>query len=93
MTDDDNPYVQKFDNNGLFLTRWGGAGKGDGEFSHATGIAVDAQGNVFVADYENKRVQKFNSAGEFITQWTMGGDVKITGTPEAIFVDERDKCT
>jgi DNA-binding beta-propeller fold protein YncE len=81
--------VQKFDNNGKFLMKWGRAGQGDGEFSHATGVAVDARGNIFVADYENKRVQKFNSLGESIVKWNMGSDSKIIGTPEAIFVDEQ----
>ena len=67
--------------------KWGGEGTGDGQFSHATGIAVDADGSVFVADYENKRVQKFDPAGTFITTWNMGEDIKASGTPEAIAVD------
>jgi DNA-binding beta-propeller fold protein YncE len=87
VTDDGNPFVQKFDNNGQFLMKWGGQGSEDGQFRHATGIAVDAQGNVFVADYEDKRVQKFNPQGEFVAGWTMGSDLNSTGTPEGIAVD------
>ena len=67
--------------------KFGGAGRGDGQFSHATGIAVDSNGNIFVADYENKNVQKFDSIGNFIVTWDMGGDVEFKGTPEAIAVD------
>ena len=89
MTNDSNPYVQKFDNNGKFLMKWGGQGKDDGQFNHATGIAVDAQGDVFVADYNNQRVQKFNPQGEFISAWTMASDLNSTGTPEGIAVDDR----
>ena len=87
VTDDGNPFVQKFDNNGKFLMKFGGGGVDNGQFRHATGIAVDAQGNIFVADYQNKRVQKFNNAGEFITQWRMGMDITVAGVPEAIGVD------
>jgi sugar lactone lactonase YvrE len=35
------------------------------------GIAVDAQGNVYVADTNNKRIQKFGSDGAFVTQWAV----------------------
>jgi DNA-binding beta-propeller fold protein YncE len=87
VTDDANPFVQKFDNDGNFLMKWGGKGTGEGQFSHATGIAVDADGEVFVADYQNKRVQKFDPTGKFISTWTMGEDIKAEGTPEAIAID------
>jgi DNA-binding beta-propeller fold protein YncE len=79
--------VQRFDNDGQFLIKWGGQGREDGEFSHATGIAVDAQGNIFVADYNNKRVQKFNAQGDFLSAWTTASDLNSTGTPEGIAVD------
>ena len=91
VTDDGNPFVQKFDSNGQFLMKWGGAGEGDGQFSHATGIAVDAQGNTFVADYENKRVQKFDPAGNFVVAWEMGEDLNVRSVPEAIAVDADGK--
>jgi DNA-binding beta-propeller fold protein YncE len=67
--------------------KWGGQGREDGQFSHATGIAVDLQGNIFVADYNNKRVQKFNPQGGFVISWTTANDLNSTGTPEGIAVD------
>ncbi len=95
VTDDGNPYVQKFDNDGNFLMRFGGDRNGsessDGKFSHATGIAVDDHGNIFVADYETKYVQKFDESGVFITSWKMGEDIGVTGTPEGIAVDKDGK--
>ena len=36
----------------------GGAG-GDGQFDSSYGVAVDAEGNVYVADSGNHRIQKF----------------------------------
>ncbi|HUM72482.1 MAG TPA: hypothetical protein PLK31_26960, partial [Chloroflexota bacterium] len=52
---------------------------------HPTGIAVDADGHVYVADYETRRVQKFDSEGNFLLGWGM--TVDPTGTPEGLAVD------
>ncbi len=37
------------------------------------GVAVDAEGHVFVADTWNHRIQKFDSNGGFLTEWGMDG--------------------
>jgi hypothetical protein len=37
VADPGNYRVQKFTNNGTFLTTWGSMGSGDGQFSSATG--------------------------------------------------------
>ena len=71
--------------------KFGDQGRGDGQFSHATGIAVDGQGHIFVADYNNQRVQKFDGQGAFITAWTMASDLNSTGTPEGIAVDAQGR--
>ena len=34
------------------------------------GVAVDRQGNVYVADTYNNRIQKFNSQGGFLDVWS-----------------------
>jgi sugar lactone lactonase YvrE len=46
----------------------GGRGTGKGEFDFPTGIAVDRNGNVFVADTNNGRIEKFSPKGTFLTQ-------------------------
>ena len=38
-----------------------------------SGVAVDASGNVYVADTDNNRTQKFDSSGSFLLTW--GRDV------------------
>jgi DNA-binding beta-propeller fold protein YncE len=78
-----NNRVQKFDSDGHFLTMWGSPGSGPGQFSfrhmglggalYAGGVAVDAQGHVYVADSENQRIQKFDSSGQFLLQWGSQG--------------------
>ena len=56
--------------------RWGTAGSGNGQFKLPLGIAVDAAGNVYVADAGNDRIQKFTSDGVFLNAWgTFGSGV------------------
>jgi DNA-binding beta-propeller fold protein YncE len=65
-----NARVHKFAPDGRLLFSWGEPGSGPGQFNLPHGIAVDREGNVFVADRENSRLQIFTARGEFITQWT-----------------------
>ena len=58
-TDNDNSRIEKFTNNGSFITSWGSYGTGDGQFDVPFGIVVDPSGNVFVVDEENNRIQEF----------------------------------
>ncbi len=46
---------------------WGSYGSGNGQFNEPKGIAVDTDGNVYVAD--SCRIQKFTGDGQFITSW------------------------
>jgi uncharacterized protein (TIGR03663 family) len=42
---------------------------GDGQFREPWGIAVDAEGRVFVADTWNGRIQVFDNQGNFVRKW------------------------
>lgn len=55
------------------LLKWGSAGSGISQFNQPRGIAVDAAGNVYVADMGNHRIQKFNANGVFLAQWGSKG--------------------
>ena len=47
----------------------GAPGSGDGQFNDPSDIAVDADGNIFVADRGNHRIQVLTRDGDFITSF------------------------
>ncbi len=66
--------ILKFKSDGTFLMQWGSVGSGDGEFAQfVEGIAVDRDGNVYVADAGNARIQKFSPDGKFLAKWGSDG--------------------
>jgi DNA-binding beta-propeller fold protein YncE len=66
----------------------GGRGAGKGEFDSPTGIAVDANGNILVADTNNGRIEKFSSTGAFLSIiGTKGSGHGQLGEPNGIAVD------
>jgi DNA-binding beta-propeller fold protein YncE len=65
-----NARVHKFSADGKLLLSWGEPGSGPGQFHLPHGIAVDAEGVVYVADRENSRVQLFTGDGTFLAEWT-----------------------
>jgi hypothetical protein len=80
--------IQKFNSAGMFLGKWGSLGNGDGEFGGTTGVAVDADGNVLVADRTNSRIQKFTSDGTFLGKWgTVGNGDGQFANPFGVAVD------
>jgi DNA-binding beta-propeller fold protein YncE len=55
---------------GLVLQEGGVAGGGYGQFSYPRGIAVDNDGNIYVADSRNHRIQKISGKdGKFLDQF------------------------
>jgi DNA-binding beta-propeller fold protein YncE len=55
-----------------FLTKWGSTGAAERQFDNPWGVALDAEGNVYVSDTENNRIQKFNRNGAFLRMWGWG---------------------
>lgn len=46
---------------------------GPGQFDGPFGVALDAGGNLYVADRYNHRIQKFDANGSYLTQWGVYG--------------------
>ena len=72
VTDADQRRVKVFDAQGRFLTQFGRAGEGPGEFRRPTGIAVDrVRGLVYVVDTQQGRVHAFSLEGATVA--VLGG--------------------
>ena len=66
----------------------GGRGSDKGLFDAPTGIAVDANGNVLVADTNNGRIEKFSPTGAFLsTMGIKGTGYGKLGAPNGIAID------
>ena len=51
------------------VATWGSSGNGRGQFNEPRGLALDAAGNVYVADSKNHRVQKLSASGDVLAMW------------------------
>lgn len=49
--------LQVYNADGEFLFKFGSHGEGNGQFNAPTGVAVDSNGNIIVADWGNSRIQ------------------------------------
>jgi hypothetical protein len=65
-----NARVHIFSPKGELIRSWGEPGTGPGQFHLPHGIAVAADGRVFVCDREGDRIQIFSPEGEYLAQWT-----------------------
>ncbi len=61
--------------------RGAGEGEGPGEYREPRGIAVDVNGNVYVADFRNARIQRFGPDGLFIGMWGRRGSPRAVQGP------------
>ncbi|HYC46470.1 MAG TPA: peptidyl-alpha-hydroxyglycine alpha-amidating lyase family protein [Burkholderiales bacterium] len=65
-----NARVHIFSPKGELVRSWGEPGNGPGQFHLPHGIAVAADGRVFVCDREADRIQIFSPEGEYLSEWT-----------------------
>ncbi len=82
VADTFNNRIQHLASDGSVLQVWGSfadISKGEapgGTFFEPWGIAVGADGSVFVADTWNHRIQKFTAVGKFVTMWGYFGQAE-----------------
>jgi hypothetical protein len=76
-----NSRVAKVDKDGNWLKSWGEPGDGPGQFNTPHSIAVDAQGQVYVADRGNRRIQVFDGEGKFLRRITIDVPVDPNARP------------
>jgi tripartite motif-containing protein 71 len=63
--DDGNSRIQEFTETDKYLTQFGSAGSGAGQFSGPMNVAF-AAGDVYVTDEGNNRIDEFSTTGSFI---------------------------
>ncbi|GIS95121.1 MAG: hypothetical protein CM1200mP22_23580 [Dehalococcoidia bacterium] len=61
-----NNRIKKFTSEGVFVSKWGTLGTGDGQFNYPLGVSVASDGSVYVADAFNHRIQKFTPEGSLL---------------------------
>jgi uncharacterized protein (TIGR03663 family) len=75
-----NHRIQKFDQNGKFLNRWGIAGTAEDGLDRLwgpRGLAVSKDGKIYVTDTGNKRVMVFTSDGKPLFEFDKTGDASL----------------
>jgi DNA-binding beta-propeller fold protein YncE len=65
----------------VYGSAFGSPGSGEGQFDHPSGVALDASGNMWVADAANNRIEKFSPSGKFTAAYGS------TGTGDSEFAD------
>ncbi len=70
-----NARILEYTADGKRLREWGSAGTGPGQFHQPHGIAVDAEGIIYVADRQNGRLQRFDLNGRYLGEWANLGMV------------------
>jgi len=69
----DGIHVTVFTMDEDYVSEFGSAGEGDGQFVWPTSISLDAKGNVYVADEWLNRISVFTGDGEFLSKWGTAG--------------------
>jgi hypothetical protein len=88
VADSENNRVEVFSSSGAYLTEFNGSGTPETSFSEPRGLAVDADGNVYVADHGHGVVDKFRPLGAaFIASPYLTGLLNPAWNPAGVAVD------
>jgi hypothetical protein len=69
-----------------YVTQWGFAGTGNGQFQGAAGMAIGSNGDIYVCDFNTSRVQEFTPTGTYVSQFgSYGtGNGQMEGTTSVV---------
>jgi len=83
VVDDQVPAVRVYDWDGNWVQDLGGEGQGPGEYRAPSGVAVDAQGRIWVHEQSATRMSIFSPAGEVLVTHNTGG-MRISGSSSSM---------
>ncbi|XP_058858021.1 tripartite motif-containing protein 2-like isoform X1 [Acipenser ruthenus] len=100
VTDFHNHSVKVFNQEGEFILKFGSNGEGNGQFNAPTGVAVDTNGNIIVADWGNSRIQQvFDGSGSFLSYINTSADplygpqgLALTSDGHVVVADSGNHC-
>jgi DNA-binding beta-propeller fold protein YncE len=75
----------KLDKAGHYVSAWGTAGDGPGQFRVPHSIGVDSKDRVYVSDRENNRIQIFDGNGQLLKTWNH------LGCTQSLFITPKDE--
>ena len=58
IADSGNHRIRNYTHDGMFIDKWGSHGSGDGQLDTPLGVAVDAEGELWIADSGNGRLSR-----------------------------------
>ena len=70
-----NHRVQELSRQGGYLRHFGGFGSLDHQLDYPTGLSIDSDGNIIVADRNNKLIKIFSADGQFLNKLSTEGSV------------------
>lgn len=77
------------------VLEFGGKGSNPGQFDDPRYIALDGDGNIYIAEYSNGRIQKFDPQGKFLIQWMVEAKTPVSGFDVArdgvVYLTQRNK--
>ena len=71
VAEEDGPldyFINKFDQNGKCLARFGRSGRGPGEIQRIYGIRIDSHDRILVSDIRNAKIIEFAKSGNFVRE-------------------------
>jgi sugar lactone lactonase YvrE len=73
-----------------YWSTFGANGTGNGQLKSPADVAVDANGDLWVADKGNNRIQKFSASGEYLTKFgSIGSGNGQFSSPAALAIDPK----
>ena len=85
--------MQEFSSTGAYLSQFGSAGSGNGQFGFPEGVCFDLNGNLWVVDATTDRLRKFTGNGVYVGQFgSPGSGSGHFAGPFGIAIDIRAMC-